>query len=138
MLRAVAGRDDDFLVSEIERAENLPGHTLGTMRALKRRYPQAELFFIMGEDNLDDFHRWHKPDELAREVTILVGYRPPHDPGREAQLPSNDARLVPTELVDVSATGIREMLKKDPMDERLDELVPAKALRYIRKHGLYQ
>lgn len=137
MLYAAVEHDDTLLVSKIEQTENLPGHTLGTMRALKKRYPQAEFFFIMGEDNLDDFHRWHKPGELAREVTILVGYRPPHDPGREAQLPSDDARLVPTELVDVSATEIREMLKEDPMDQHLDQLVPAGALQYIREHGLY-
>lgn len=138
MLRAAVAGDEGFLVSDVEQAEDLPGHTLDTVRALKKKYPRAELYFIMGEDNLDDFHRWHRPDELMREVKILVGYRPPHVPDRESVLPSDRSRLVPTRLVDISATEIREMISHNPGDERLPEMVPARVLKYIREHGLYQ
>ncbi len=138
MLKAAAANDDGLLVSDIEQSQSLPGHTLGTIRALKRQYPQANLYFIMGEDNLDDFHNWHRPDQLLQEVAILVGYRPPHDPERELELPSDRARLVPTRLVNISATEVRDMIRRNPYDDRLREMVPLQVLKYIQNNGLYQ
>lgn len=138
MLKLAVGDKQHYYVSDIEKEEALPGHTLGTVRALKKRYPEADLHFIIGEDNLDELHRWYHPDELLKEVPILAGYRPPHVPERESAWPSDRVHLVPTRLVDISATEIRRVIEHDRNDKSLRKMVPPEALGYIRKHRLYQ
>ena len=33
--------------------------TIDTIQALKRRYPQVQFLWLMGSDNLAQFHRWN-------------------------------------------------------------------------------
>ncbi|HEX8389458.1 MAG TPA: nicotinate-nucleotide adenylyltransferase [Sphingomonas sp.] len=51
-------------------------YTVDTIRALKRRHPRTRFVWIMGADNLAQFHRWRDWRGLAREVAIAVVARP--------------------------------------------------------------
>ena len=46
-------------------------YSIDTVRAVKARYPEAELFFIIGEDNVPDIPRWKNTEELQRLVTFV-------------------------------------------------------------------
>jgi nicotinate-nucleotide adenylyltransferase len=50
--------------------------TCDTLRWLKRRAPGARFVWIMGADNLIQFHRWRNWREIADLVPILVVDRP--------------------------------------------------------------
>mgnify|MGYP002652603652 CR=1 FL=1 len=50
--------------------------TIDTIQALKRRYPQVQFLWLMGSDNLMQFHRWAAWREIARQVPIVVMARP--------------------------------------------------------------
>ncbi len=50
--------------------------TIDTVRALVRRYPGRRFVWIMGADNLAQFHRWRDWRGLARSVTIAIVARP--------------------------------------------------------------
>lgn len=50
--------------------------TVDTVRALKRRFPQVRFVWLMGSDNLAQFHRWVEWRAIAREVPIVVIARP--------------------------------------------------------------
>jgi nicotinate-nucleotide adenylyltransferase len=50
--------------------------TYDTLRFLKRRAPGARFVWIMGADNLVQFHRWRHWREIADLVPILVVDRP--------------------------------------------------------------
>lgn len=54
-------------------------YTLDTLRALRRRYPAREFIWLMGADNLAQFHRWHRWREIARTMPIAVIARPGYD-----------------------------------------------------------
>ena len=54
-------------------------YTLDTIRALIRRYPARRFVWIMGSDNLAQFHRWKDWRALARTVPIAVTARPGYD-----------------------------------------------------------
>ena len=47
-----------------------------TVAALQRRYPQHRFIWIMGADNLLQFHRWKAWRNLSRRVPIAVVSRP--------------------------------------------------------------
>jgi nicotinate-nucleotide adenylyltransferase len=53
--------------------------TADTLAALIRRYPKRRFVWIMGADNLGQFHRWRDWRKIARLVPIAVVARPGYD-----------------------------------------------------------
>lgn len=51
-------------------------YTADTLRFLRRRAAGARFVWIMGADNLAQFHRWRDWEEIAATVPILVVDRP--------------------------------------------------------------
>ena len=54
-------------------------YTIDTLRALKRRYPRRRFIWLMGADNLAQFHQWRQWRAIAREMPIAVIARPGYD-----------------------------------------------------------
>ncbi|MEL7446012.1 MAG: nicotinate-nucleotide adenylyltransferase [Pseudomonadota bacterium] len=50
--------------------------TLHTLKALQRRYPKREFIWLMGSDNLAEFHLWKRWRDIARTMPIAVIARP--------------------------------------------------------------
>ena len=46
--------------------------TIDLMKFLKKRYKKSNFFFIMGADNLINFHKWEKWNEITKISKILV------------------------------------------------------------------
>jgi nicotinate-nucleotide adenylyltransferase len=72
--RAMARRAP-IRVTAIER-ELGTRYTIDTLRALQRRYPRRRFVWIMGADNLAQFHRWKDWRAIARSLPIAVFARP--------------------------------------------------------------
>jgi nicotinate-nucleotide adenylyltransferase len=51
-------------------------YTLDTLRYLKRRCPAVRFVWIMGADNLIQFHRWQGWRDIARLMPVAVVDRP--------------------------------------------------------------
>lgn len=54
-------------------------YTLDTLRRLRRRYPKVQFVWLMGSDNLAQFHRWRRWREIARTMPIAVIARPGYE-----------------------------------------------------------
>ena len=52
-------------------------YSIDTVRAAKRMYPDAELFFVIGEDNARDVPRWRDAGELSRLAKFIIFPRTP-------------------------------------------------------------
>ncbi|MEM1195013.1 MAG: nicotinate-nucleotide adenylyltransferase [Pseudomonadota bacterium] len=61
--------------TSIERALKTR-YTVDTLKALRRRYPRHQFVWLMGADNLAQFHRWRRWRTIARTVPIAVIARP--------------------------------------------------------------
>ncbi len=46
--------------------------TVDSLRALQRRYPQTRFVWIMGEDNIQQFHLWNDWQTIAATVPMVV------------------------------------------------------------------
>ncbi len=109
--------------------------TADTIAALRRLYPQVRFVWLMGADNLVQFHRWDRWQEIAAQVPIGVIARPGwRMPARfsiaarrlaDARIPERDARLLPlamppawvlinVPLNGLSSSAIRAARRKDP------------------------
>ena len=65
-------------VTAIERQLGSP-YTVDTLRTLVRRYPKRQFVWLMGSDNLAQFHRWRDWRGIARTMPIAVIARPGYD-----------------------------------------------------------
>jgi nicotinate-nucleotide adenylyltransferase len=54
-------------------------YTVDTLRKLTRRYPKRRFVWLMGADNLAQFHRWKGWRRIARTMPIAVIARPGYD-----------------------------------------------------------
>ncbi len=54
-------------------------YTVDTLEALVRRYPKRRFIWLMGSDNLAQFHRWRDWRKIARIMPIAVIARPGYD-----------------------------------------------------------
>lgn len=68
-------RDRRIVVSDAERVLGTR-FTVDTLRALLRRFREAEFIWLMGSDNLASFHRWKNWPQIAELVPIAVVARP--------------------------------------------------------------
>ena len=53
--------------------------TIDTVRALKRRFPMHDFIWLIGADNLRNFHKWRNWRGIVRELPIAVIPRPGYD-----------------------------------------------------------
>lgn len=75
--RRLAGRRT--IVTGLEHQLGLR-YTIDLLRRLKRSAPQARFVWIMGADNLRDFHKWKSWQAIAKLVPIVVVARPGANP----------------------------------------------------------
>jgi nicotinate-nucleotide adenylyltransferase len=66
-----------IVVTGIE-AELRTRYTADLIRALRQRAPAVRFVWVMGSDNLAQFHHWDRWREIAAEIPIAVVNRPGH------------------------------------------------------------
>lgn len=71
-------RNAPIRVTAIER-ELGTRYTADSLRALTRMFPQRRFVWLMGADNLAQFHRWKNWRAIARIMPIAVIARPGYD-----------------------------------------------------------
>lgn len=54
-------------------------YTVDTLKAITQRYVKRDFVWLMGSDNLAQFHRWRRWREIARTMPIAVIARPGYD-----------------------------------------------------------
>jgi nicotinate-nucleotide adenylyltransferase len=133
---AVAGLDG-VEVSRIELERGGPSYTIDTVEAIDRAAradgrPAPEQFLIVGGDLLDTLDTWHRADELARRVTLVVVARPGFDAA--SRVPGWRAEVLSGEKVDVSSSLVRALVAAG---QPIGAVVPEAVERYIRAHSLY-
>lgn len=68
-------RGPAMIVSDVE-ARMGSRYTIDTVRLLKARHPSVRFVWLMGADNLAQFHLWRGWTDLLREVPVAVIARP--------------------------------------------------------------
>jgi nicotinate-nucleotide adenylyltransferase len=64
-----------IFISKLEKNAQIK-YTIGTVEYLNTRYVGTKFVWIMGADNLKNFHRWREWDKLALTVPIAIIDRP--------------------------------------------------------------
>ncbi|MCL2532026.1 MAG: nicotinate (nicotinamide) nucleotide adenylyltransferase [Oscillospiraceae bacterium] len=120
----------DYPVSDLELQRIGVNYTIDTVLKLREQHPAAELFMLIGTDQLANFTRWHRWQEILQLCTVCALQR--DAVALQTQLPVHlISGFVP---VDISSTKLRGMLALG--EDVSTHLTPA-ALDYIQQHKLY-
>lgn len=126
----LATHDFDWAeVSDHDLVSPPPSYSWKTAQAMRKKFPDARLFWLMGTDQWQVLPMWHRPDELSRLVEFIVftrGEKPTPRQGHRMHTIEGDHPA--------SATAIRQSIDGQ---ETLPWLHPAVA-PYIQRHHLYQ
>lgn len=137
---AVAGKPY-FKVSEIEVRRPGASYTWETLTELRQLYPDDELYFILGWDNLAALPAWHQARRIVTAAKLAaaprLGFPRPDLEVLDARIPGIKAATVIMEgpHIEISASDIRNRLKKGVTTA---DLLPPPVAAYIRARGLYQ
>jgi nicotinate-nucleotide adenylyltransferase len=132
--RAVDG-NPAFRVCDIEVRRSGVSYTVETVRALQEQHPDRAFALLIGSDSLDHFADWHRPDEIADRVSLVVYKRPGVIEEAAAPRFSNRAYFVSAPVMEVSGTEIRARCQAE---RSIRYLVPEAVRSYIHEHGLYR
>ena len=117
-----------FSVSDYENTlDKEVNYTVDTLRHFIKKYSQDTIYLLIGEDQVNEFHRWKEADEIAK-IAKIIYY------SRNGYIENDNVKrfhmeMVEGEEINASSTDIRNMKGLEYMSRD--------ALRYIEKHGLY-
>jgi len=133
MLRLATRENGRFQISRLEADQPGISFTVDTLETFAKEAP-GNLYFLMGQDSLDEFQTWRDPERIARLARLVVlprGERdlPPLDPALRRRVV-----FLKSPRIGISSTEIRRRLRRAlPVRYWLPEAV----LAYATRHGLY-
>lgn len=132
MTRLAVGDDERFQVDDIELRRPGASYSVDTLRQLRERYGEdAELYFVVGMDQLREFHGWREPEEVARLARLVVVSRD----GQTAEPGDPVAVPIAVTRIDLSATDIRGRVRAG---EPIRYFVPDPVREFIERERLYR
>jgi nicotinate-nucleotide adenylyltransferase len=123
---AIAG-EPAFAVDPLEIDRGGVSYSIDTVRIFAARFPQAELFLLIGEDHARSLRQWHEFEVLEKLVRFVVL-------SRSADAPTHSYPVV-QQRFDISATDIRNRVANNLP---ITYLVPEPVLRFIDEKRLYR
>lgn len=135
MLRAAIEWDKRFEISDVELRRGGVSYTIDSARYFRELYPQDELYWVIGGDQLPKLHLWKDITELARLVEFIFLERPGYPVKARPDLPGLRLHRCDGHLLAISSTELRERTRRNLS---LDYFVPHKAIVYIKEHSLYR
>jgi nicotinate-nucleotide adenylyltransferase len=122
-----------FEFSDIELKAKSISYTVKTLEEFKKKYDNLE--FIIGYDNIINFHTWKNPDRIVELADLVVLRRKTNDEKIEKDKYYKAANFVKTPVIEISSSEIRNRIKEG---KAIDFLVPKKVKEYINTFNLYK
>lgn len=119
--------------SNIEFKLPKPSYTIDTLTYLTEKYPQHQFCLIMGSDNLETIHKWKNYQLIINNYPLYVYSRRGSATNPYPENPN--IRLLDFPFLDISATFIRENLKKGVC---MQYFLPDAVWQYVDEMRLYK
>jgi nicotinate-nucleotide adenylyltransferase len=127
MLQAAVGNENGFDIDDCELRRPPPSYAVDTVEDICARIGQADIYYLIGEDNVPTLGKWHRFAELEKLVHFVVldrtGMRQQH------------SYATVHRKIDISATEIR---KRVALQQSIRYLVPTAVEEIIRQGKLYR
>jgi len=127
MLRAAIEDEPGFELDDCELRRPPPSYTIDTIEEIRCRKGDAQIYYLVGEDNLPTLQKWHRFDELRKAVQFVVLDR--------TGTPPDHPYPIVHRKIDISATEIR---KRVASGQSIRYFVPQAVEEIIRREKIYQ
>jgi nicotinate-nucleotide adenylyltransferase len=132
LLRLALAGKTNCEVDDQEIARGGISYTVDTLRNYARRFPRAELLYLIGSDNVPSLPKWRDAAELAR-LAEFVAIPRPGEPVASFPPPFR-GKLLKGFPLGVSSSQIRERVRTG---QPIDHLVSPPVAEAIRNNRLY-
>ncbi len=131
MVRLAIEGNKHFCVSKIEIKKKGFSYSVETLIELKKTYPRADLYFIIGSDALCELKTWKRINEIFSLCSFAVAIRPDF---KKHKLPKN-MLLLNGPFLEISGSCIRKLHRQG---RPVRYLMPEKVCEFIQKYKLYR
>lgn len=135
MTKQAVADNPTFRLCDIEVQRAGVSYTVETIRALQDQHPKTDFGLLIGSDSLNHFENWHRPDEIAERVPLVVYKRPGVIKQAAAPRFANHVHFVSAPVMEVSGTEVRARRRAG---RSIRYLVPTAVRTYIEDNDLYQ
>jgi nicotinate-nucleotide adenylyltransferase len=135
MVKAATEWDTRFEVSDFELRKGGVSFTIDSARHFKSLYPNDQLYWVIGGDQLPQLHLWKDIGELAKLVEFIFLERPGYPVRAAPNIPGLRLHRCDGHLLAINSTELRDRTRRSLS---LDYFIPHKAIVYIRSKGLYR
>jgi len=132
MVLAAIAPFPQFEISDCEIRRAGVSYTIDTVRGIRHKYPQEELYFIVGLDTLREFSTWRDAEEIQRELRFLVARRKGSSEAIDA-LP--EAQWISMPECPISSSEIRLQIQNGNLPRRD---LPEAVADFIENNRLYR
>jgi nicotinate-nucleotide adenylyltransferase len=134
LLEAAIRETPEYIALPLEAERDGPSYTVETLRELRRRYPEDELWLLIGADSLEELATWKDPAEIAG-LARIAAYRRRGASTRPPRVVAGRVQIVEGPLCDVSSSEIRRRVRAG---ESIASLVPPAVAELVRTEKLYR
>jgi nicotinate-nucleotide adenylyltransferase len=121
--------------SNIEFGLPQPNYTVNTLTYLQEKYPGETFCLIMGEDNLQSFHKWKNYEVLLENYNIYVYPRIFKEKKANFEKYQGKYTFVDSPIIEISSTFIRNAVKEK---KDIRPMLPEKVWKYIDQMNFYK
>lgn len=138
MVKIAIENNPKLRASDIEFNLEQPNYTVKTLTILKERYPNTSFSIIMGEDNINSFHKWYNYKHILANYSIIVyprlfGKNP--DSGQKFLQHPRVEFIKNVPIMQISSSFIRKQLKNK---RSIKYLVTSEVFNYIDEMNFYK
>ena len=142
MLKIIADKNDRFMVSDIDMHENRSLSTIEVLEEMQKKFPDKEIWALMGSDNLKEIHTWDRAEELVSKYKFLIMEREPdvienilNENELLKRYQSNFTKINQGIKTNFNSRYIRNQIKNN---KSIRYLVPDQVYQYIKENKLYR
>lgn len=135
MLRAACEWDHRLEIADYELNKGGVSYTIDSVRHFRQQFPQDELFWIIGGDQLPLLHKWKDISQLAAMVEFIFLERPGHPSKPHTDITGLRLHRCDGHLIEISSSELRQRVRQG---RSLNYFCPQKVIAYIESKKLYR
>lgn len=158
MVRLAVTGFPGLIPSSIELEDEGTSYSILTLGKIKKHFPEARLFFILGVDAFVEIDTWRSYEQVLEQCSFIVISRPGYDLQKARDILGGDYAeriwdvaenedlsqgneavhriyLISIDALNIASTQIRKTIRAG---RPISGLVPQPVEEYIKEHKLYQ
>ncbi|AIJ30125.1 nicotinate (nicotinamide) nucleotide adenylyltransferase [Borreliella valaisiana] len=130
MLKLALKNESKMFIDDCDIINGGITYTVDTISCTKKKYKNAKLFLVIGDDLFKNFDSWKNPQSIVSSVDLVVAHRI-----YKKRLKSSFKHIyIDNKIISISSSEIRNRIANGLP---VDYLLPFDVLKYIKDNNLY-